>query len=330
MSASRSAGAWSMDRSGDGTGSSDRPAAFRSWLRRMTKLNRFRSWTRNSSSRTSVMQPGRSGLVATSTGAFLAMNSSTCEPKWKWRRINQFASGRIKFSMPQASSRCRVPEKATLRGVKTLMTWISTIIVRANGRTNGSTYCRERELESASQARLTSSSIGVLWSRYIANQGLGSRGSCVWSRKSGACFIVGIASRGDVFELHQVKIGDAAGGRDNRFHAPTIDIVFQRDFNRTQPPKEVVFIVGAVVLEEPERVGRQVQAGFHQRQQGGDDALTGAFDDVDRAQQADRVGLGRERMQIAVEGFAAWIAAQGIDIRRRAARPLIVAEQDHE
>ena len=82
-----------------------------------------------------------------------------------------------------------VPEKASLRGRNTLTIWISTIMVRASGRMNGSTNCRDRELESVSQACLTASAIGVLWSRYIASHGLGSRGSWAWVRNSGACFM---------------------------------------------------------------------------------------------------------------------------------------------
>ena len=187
MSSRRRGGLRSMAKSGSATGCSSWPAARSALFRRMTKLNRFRSCLRNRSSLMSSMLPGSSGVVDTGVGALAATKARICEPRWKWRRMSQLASGETKRFMLKASSRCSSLEWAQLRGSSTLRIWMRTMLVRASGRRKGSRYWREPLLQSRSQAALTSSGSGVLWSRYSARQGLGSRSSWGGSMKSGGC-----------------------------------------------------------------------------------------------------------------------------------------------
>jgi hypothetical protein len=93
------------------------------------------------------------------------MKASTCEPRWKWRRISQFASGRTKVFMPKTMVRCSHFDEVKPRGSTIFSSWISTIDSRASGRTTGSTNWRERDAASDSHARLTSSASGPLASR---------------------------------------------------------------------------------------------------------------------------------------------------------------------
>ncbi|MNZ94650.1 hypothetical protein D3C78_1137640 [compost metagenome] len=92
----------------------------------------------------------------------------------------------------------------------------------------------------------------------------------------------------------------------------------------------MVLVVVAVVFQEAEGVGRQRQAGLQQRQQCGHDPLARAFDDVDRAEQADGVGRGGQAVQVGIERLAAGVAAQLGDIGLRAAGLEVVAVQDLE
>jgi hypothetical protein len=53
-----------------------------------------------------------------------------------------------------------------------------------------------------------------------------------------------------------------------------------------------------VIREEAKGLLGDVQLLAQQRQESRDDALAGALDDVDRAQQADRVRLLRQRVHV--------------------------------
>ncbi|MNV80772.1 hypothetical protein D3C71_1743960 [compost metagenome] len=128
-------------------------------------MNRFRSWRRNSSSLTSSITMGVSGVAVTATGALAATKASTWEPRWKCRMISQLASGETKRFMLKASSRCSSMECDQRLGRKILSSWMRIIDTRASGRTSGRKNWRELLLQSRSQAALTSSGRGVLWSR---------------------------------------------------------------------------------------------------------------------------------------------------------------------
>ena len=96
---------------------------------------------------------------------FAAMNDSACAPRWKCRKISQFASGDTKRFKPQARMRCSSRECDQRRGRNVLTIWIRMMKARAIGRRNGSKYCRDAQLESVSHAFLTLSGSGVLRSR---------------------------------------------------------------------------------------------------------------------------------------------------------------------
>src|SRR2546427_1803221 len=51
----------------------------------------------------SSMLSGSSGVVDTGVGALAATKARICEPRWKWRRMSQLASGETKRFMLKAS-----------------------------------------------------------------------------------------------------------------------------------------------------------------------------------------------------------------------------------
>src|SRR5690606_21776055 len=112
-----------------------------------------------------------------------------------------------------------------------------------------------------------------------------------------------------MMKLHEIKCSSASGRIHNPALGTAANVAFEPKRDGNQPTLQMVLVVMAMIFQKPEGVGRQRQVGLEQWQQGGNNSLSGSFDNVDRAQQANRVGGVGQAMQIGIQCLTARITA---------------------
>jgi len=102
--------------------------------------------------------------------------------------------------------------------------------------------------------------------------------------------------------------------------------VFRGEFHCFQPAQHVGLVVFAVVGHEAEHGWREVQTGLQTRHQRRNDSLPRAFDDIDAAQQADRVRACRIRMHEGIERLPSRVHAQRLEGKQAAGIAVVCVE----